>query len=222
MSRMLETQIEMIKVKLIEFGNLVNMMLEKSVKGLLERDEKILSEIIEVDEPRCNQMELDIDELCISTLARFDPKGKLLRTIIIALKMNNDLERIGDHVVNISQSSMFLVGKPQVKPLIDIPRMADEVKGMLADSVKAFIEEDALLAKSVCERDDIVDAYREQVIRELVTYMLSDPTTIERAIHLIRIAGNLERIGDLSTNVCEDVIFLVKGEIIKHRKRITF
>lgn len=219
---MLEAQIELIKSKLIEFGNHVNLMLEKSIKGLLERDEKILQEVLDIDEPNCNQMELDIDEICISTLARFDPKGKLLRTIIIALKMNNDLERIGDHIVNISQSAIFIINRPQVKPLIDIPRMADEVKRMLADGVKSFIEEDATLAKFVCERDDIIDSYREQIIRELITYMISDPTTIERAIQLIRIAGNLERIGDLSTNICEDVIFLVKGEIIKHRKKLTF
>lgn len=219
---MLENQIEIIKSKLIEFGNHVNIMLEKSTKGLLEKDEALLKEVIDLDEPKCNEMEIDIDELCISTLARFDPKGKLLRTIVIALKMNNDLERIGDHLVNISQSALFLIGKPQVKPLIDIPRMAQEVKKMLSDSVKSFIEEDDALAKRVCENDDIVDSYREQIIRELITYMISDPTTIERAIHLIRISGNLERIADLSTNICEDVIFLVKGEIIKHRKKITF
>ncbi|MCS7214154.1 MAG: phosphate signaling complex protein PhoU [Candidatus Calescibacterium sp.] len=219
---MLENQIEIIKSKLIEFGNHVNIMLEKSTKGLLEKDEALLKEVIELDEPKCNEMEIDVDELCISTLARFDPKGKLLRTIVIALKMNNDLERIGDHLVNISQSALFLIGKPQVKPLIDIPRMAQEVKKMLSDSVKSFIEEDDALAKRVCENDDIVDSYREQIIRELITYMISDPTTIERALHLIRISGNLERIADLSTNICEDVIFLVKGEIIKHRKKITF
>lgn len=219
---MLENQIEIIKTKLIEFGNHVNIMLEKSIRGLIEKDEKILNETINVDEPRCNEMEIDIDEICISTLARFDPKGKHLRTIVTALKMNNDLERIGDHIVNISQSALYLIGKPQVKPLIDIPRMAEEVRSMLSNSVKSFIEENATLAKNVCENDDVVDSYREQIIRELITYMISDPTTIERALQLIRISGNLERIADLSTNVSEEVIFIAKGEIIKHRKKITF
>ncbi len=219
---MLENQIEIIKTKLIEFGNHVNIMLEKSIRGLMEKSEKMLNETIQLDEPRCNQMEIDIDEICISTLARFDPKGKHLRTIVTALKMNNDLERIGDHIVNISQSALYLINKPQVKPLIDIPRMAEEVKSMLSNSVKSFVEEDAKLAKKVCENDDVVDSYREQIIRELITYMISDPTTIERALQLIRISGNLERIADLSTNISEEVIFIVKGEIIKHRKKITF
>lgn len=219
---MLENQIEIIKTKLIEFGNHVNIMLEKSIRGLIEKNEKMLNETIEIDEPRCNEMEIDIDEICISTLARFDPKGKHLRTIVTALKMNNDLERIGDHIVNISQSALYLINKPQVKPLIDIPRMAEEVKSMLSNSVKSFVEEDAKLAKKVCENDDVVDSYREQIIRELITYMISDPTTIERALQLIRISGNLERIADLSTNISEEVIFIVKGEIIKHRKKITF
>lgn len=219
---MLENQIEIIKTKLIEFGNHVNIMLEKSIRGLMEKSEKMLNETIEIDEPRCNEMEIDIDEICISTLARFDPKGKHLRTIVTALKMNNDLERIGDHIVNISQSALYLINKPQVKPLIDIPRMAEEVKSMLSNSVKSFVEEDAKLAKKVCENDDVVDSYREQIIRELITYMISDPTTIERALQLIRISGNLERIADLSTNISEEVIFIVKGEIIKHRKKITF
>lgn len=219
---MLEKQVELIKSKIVEFGNHVNQMVEKSIKGLIEKNEKILNEVIEKDEPKCNQMEVDIDEICISTLGRFTPKGKHLRTIIMALKMNNDLERIGDHAVNISQSALFLISKPQVKPLIDIPRMAEEVKGMLSESIRSFIEENPKLAKSVCEKDDIIDSYREQIIRELITYMISDPSTIERALHLIRISGNLERIGDLSTNIAEDVIFVVKGELIKHRKKITF
>jgi phosphate transport system protein len=136
--------------------------------------------------------------------------------------MNNDLERMGDHAVNISQSGLFLISKPQVKPLLDIPRMAEEVSKMLEDSLKSFVNEDAALAKSVCERDDIIDDYRDQIVRELITYMVSDPSTIERALHLIRIAGNLERIADLTTNICEDVIFMVKGELMKHHKTIKF
>jgi phosphate transport system protein len=100
--------------------------------------------------------------------------------------------------------------------------MAEEVSKMLEDSLKSFVNEDAALAKSVCERDDIIDDYREQIVRELITYMVSDPSTIERALHLIRISGNLERIADLTTNICEDVIFMVKGELMKHHKTIKF
>ena len=130
--------------------------------------------------------------------------------------MNNDLERIADHAVNISQSALCFIEQPLVKPLIDIPRMADTVIEMLNDGVNAFVHEDSNLARGVCARDNVVDALRDQILRELVTYMISDPSTIERSLHLIRIPKNLERIADLSTNICEDVIFLVEGEVIKH------
>jgi len=188
----------------------------------MEKDERLLKEVIEEDEMKCNDLEIEIDEMCIHIIAQFEPRAKHLRTIFLALKMNNDLERMGDHAVNISQSGLFLISKPQVKPLLDIPRMAEEVSKMLEDSLKSFVNEDAALAKSVCERDDIIDDYRDQIVRELITYMVSDPSTIERALHLIRISGNLERIADLTTNICEDVIFMVKGELMKHHKTIKF
>jgi phosphate transport system protein len=219
---MVERKIEEVKEKLIEFSEIVKGMLKKSIKGLVERDERLLKEVIEEDEMKCNDLEIEIDEMCIHIIAQFEPRAKHLRTIFLALKMNNDLERMGDHAVNISQSGLFLISKPQVKPLLDIPRMAEEVSKMLEDSLKSFVNEDADLAKSVCERDDIIDDYRDQIVRELITYMVSDPSTIERALHLIRISGNLERIADLTTNICEDVIFMVKGELIKHHKTIKF
>jgi phosphate transport system protein len=219
---MVERKIEEVKEKLIEFSEIVKGMLKKSIRGLVERDERLLKEVIEEDEMKCNDLEIEIDEMCIHIIAQFEPRAKHLRTIFLALKMNNDLERMGDHAVNISQSGLFLISKPQVKPLLDIPRMAEEVSKMLEDSLKSFVNEDAALAKSVCERDDIIDDYRDQIVRELITYMVSDPSTIERALHLIRIAGNLERIADLTTNICEDVIFMVKGELMKHHKTIKF
>jgi len=218
----IERKIEEVKEKLIEFSEIVKGMLKKSIKGLVERDERLLKEVIEEDEMKCNDLEIEIDEMCIHIIAQFEPRAKHLRTIFLALKMNNDLERMGDHAVNISQSGLFLISKPQVKPLLDIPRMAEEVSKMLEDSLRSFVNEDAALAKSVCERDDIIDDYREQIVRELITYMVSDPSTIERALHLIRISGNLERIADLTTNICEDVIFMVKGELMKHHKTIKF
>jgi phosphate transport system protein len=219
---MIERKIEEVKEKLIELSEIVKGMLKKSIKGLVEKDERLLKEVIEEDEMKCNDLEIEIDEMCIHIIAQFEPRAKHLRTIFLALKMNNDLERMGDHAVNISQSGLFLISKPQVKPLLDIPRMAEEVSKMLEDSLKSFVNEDAALAKSVCERDDIIDDYRDQIVRELITYMVSDPSTIERALHLIRISGNLERIADLTTNICEDVIFMVKGELMKHHKTIKF
>jgi phosphate transport system protein len=131
-------------------------------------------------------------------------------------KMNNDLERMGDEAVNISEGALFLIKRPEVKPLIDIPKMAEETGEMIRDSLDSFIEEDTQLAKDVCERDDIVDGLRDQVLKELIALMASDPTTIERSNHLIRISRSLERIADLSTNICEDVIYMVKGKTIRH------
>ena len=132
------------------------------------------------------------------------------------LRMNNDLERIGDHAVNISQSALVLIEQPLVKPFIDIPRMAEEVKHMINDAIVSFINKDSHLAKKVCERDSVVDSLRDQIIRELITYMISDPSTIQRSLHIMNVSKNLERIADLSTNICEDVIFLVDAKVIKH------
>ncbi len=205
-----------LKEKIVEQGNLVEKMIEKSIRGLLNKDKKLLLEVIEVDEPRTNDVEIEIDEMCINLIARFQPEAKDLRTIMMILKMNNDLERIGDMAVNISESALFLIERPQVKPLIDLPKMAQETIQMLKDSIDSFIREDSKLAQNVCERDDIVDAYRDQILRELITYMISDPTTIERAIHIERISRNLERIADLATNIGEDVVYIVEGKIIKH------
>jgi phosphate transport system protein len=205
-----------LKEKIIEQGNLVESMIEKSIRGLLNKDKALLLEVLQVDEPRTNEMEIEIDEMCISLIARFQPEARDLRTIIMILKMNNDLERIGDMAVNISESALYLIERPQVKPMIDLPKMAEETIQMLKDGIDSFIKSDAKLAKSVCERDDIVDAYRDQILRELITYMISDPTTIERAIHIERISRNLERIADLATNIGEDVVYIVEGKIIKH------
>jgi len=125
---------------------------------------------------------------------------------------------VGDHAVNIAECSLFLIERPSLKPLLDIPRMAEESVGMLKDAIEAFIREDALLAAMVCERDNIVDNLGQQILRELITFMGADPSTIERSMRLLNIARNLERIGDLSTNISEDVIFMVEGRVIKHHR----
>ncbi|MCM8771556.1 MAG: phosphate signaling complex protein PhoU [Candidatus Omnitrophica bacterium] len=213
---MIEEKIKILKQKIIEFGLLVEEMIDKSIKGLIEKKEEILKEVIEKLEPIANRFEIEIDELCIEIIAQYEPKARNLRVVLMVLKINNDLERIGDHAVNICESSLFLIKRPDVKPLIDIPRMAEESTKMIKDSISSFIEEKIDLAKDVCKRDDIVDSLRNQITRELITYMVEDYSVIERALHLIRIAQNLERIADLSTNICEDVIFMIEGKIIKH------
>ena len=213
---MIEERIAELKGKIVEYSTLVISMVEKSVKGLVEKNSEALTNVIEKDEPRANDFEIEIDEICTTLIVKLQPKARDLRTILMILKMNNDLERIADHTVNISESAQYLVELPLVKPLIDIPRMSEEVMKMFNDSVNALIHEDSQLAKSVCLRDEIVDNLREQIIRELITSMISDPSTIERSLHLMRVSQNLERIADLSTNICEDIIFLADGRVIKH------
>ena len=213
---MIEERIAELKGKIVEYSTLVISMVEKSVKGLVEKNSEALTNVIEKDEPRANDFEIEIDEICTTLIVKLQPKARDLRTILMILKMNNDLERIADHTVNISESAQYLVELPLVKPLIDIPRMSEEVMKMFNDSVNALIHEDSQLAKSVCLRDEIVDNLREQIIREFITSMISDPSTIERSLHLMRVSQNLERIADLSTNICEDVIFLADGRVIKH------
>lgn len=213
---MLQDRIKELKKEIIAYGALVENMIDKSIAGLLTRDEAPLSEIIDVLEPETNEREIKIDDLCTTTIAQYQPRARDLRIALMIYKMNNDLERMGDHVANIAENGLFLTAHPPVKPLLDIPRMAEETKQSLKDAINSFIEEDAILAQGVCERDYIIDALHNQIFRELVTFMTSDPTTVERSLQLISIANNLERIADLSTNICEDVIFMVEGRVIKH------
>jgi len=215
---MLQDRLTGLKQRIVEYSYLVEEMIEKSIKGLLDRKRELLLDVIENDEPKANDFEIELDELCAEFIARYEPKAKDLRMVLMVLKMNNDLERVGDLSVNISESGLFLIELPPVKPLIDIPRMAQETIGMLKDSISAFIGEDIGMARGVCERDNIVDGLREQIIRELITFMISDASTIERSIQLIEISNNLERIADLSTNISEDVIFIVEGKMIKHHR----
>ena len=213
-----ETKLINLKKGLTEYATLVESMVDQSINGLMLKNAGQLSDVIGLDEPRANNFEIEIDEKCVSIIAQHQPTGKALRTILMALHINSTLERIGDHAVTISESGLFLIERPPVKPLIDIPRMGDVVKSMISDSITSFINEDADLAQKVCERDSIVDGLRTQILRELITFMTSDPTTIERALQLMKIASNLERIADLTTNICEDVIYMVKGKVIKHHK----
>jgi len=215
---MLKEELHTLKERLMESASLVEGMIDKSIKGLSGRVRDLLLEVMEKDEVRENELELEIEEICIELLARYQPQAKDLRSILMILKMNNDLERMGDEAVNIAESSLFLIERPPVKPLIDIPRMAQEAMRMLRDSLLSFVREDTALASSVCKRDDVVDGLRDQILRELITYMASDPSTIERSLHLLRISRSLERIADLSTNICEDVIYIVEGKVIKHHK----
>ncbi len=213
---MLTGRLDQLKESLMHSGSIVEGMIAKSIQGLIQREKRMLLEVIENDEPKENELEVEIEETCIQLTARYQPQAKDLRTIMMISRINNDLERMGDEAVNIAEGALFLIERAEVKPLIDIPRMAQEAEGMVKDSLNSFVNEDTELARRVCKRDDIVDGLRDQVLRELITFMASDPTTIERSIHLIRISRSLERIADLSTNICEDIIYMVDAMTIKH------
>jgi len=215
---MITEKIHELSKKVIKQAGMVEKMIKDSIDSLINRDREKAIKVIEIYEPRVNYTEIEIDEMVTNLIALYQPEAKHLRTILMILKMNNDLERIGDLAVNIAESSLFLMEKPPVKPLIDLPRMAEEVMLMLRNSISAFINEDTELAIKVCKHDDIVDALRDQIYRELITYMMSDPSTIERALHLMRISRNLERIADLATNICEDAIYTAEGKVIKHHR----
>lgn len=213
---MLEDKILSLKHRLIEYASLIEQMISKTMNGLLKKEDKLLVGVIEQDEPVANNFEIEIDELCTTLIAQYEPRARDLRTVLMILKMNNDLERMGDLTVNISESALYLIERPQVKPITVIPKMAEEVKRMVKDSITSFVKEDVKLARKVTERDNIVDELRKKSISDLIPYMVSDTTAIERCQHLLRITHNLERIADLSTNICEDVIFMVQGRVIKH------
>lgn len=213
---MLAEKLILLKKDLIEYAGLVESMVDKSIKGLLIKDPDLLHEVIEKDEPKANNYEIELDDMCTTIIAQFQPAAKDLRTILMILKINNDLERMGDHAVNIAQSAQFLIERPMVKQFVDIPKMSEAALSMFKDGVDSFINSDPKLAKSVCIRDQIVDDFKTGILSELASIMSSDPATIERSLHLIRITGNIERIADLSTNICEDVLFMVEGRVIKH------
>ncbi|HEX2964378.1 MAG TPA: phosphate signaling complex protein PhoU [Syntrophorhabdaceae bacterium] len=213
---MLHGRITEVKKELVQFATLAETMIERSIRGLLDQNEAILRQIIDEDEPNANIFEINIEELCTSIIAQHEPRARDLRIVLMIYKMTSDIERMADHAVNIADSGLFLIKKPLVKPLLDIPRMAEETVKSVGDAIKSFIDEDAQLARNVCERDDIIDSLEAQIFRELVTFMVSDSSTIERSLFLLRIANNLERVADLATNIAEDVIFMVQGKVIKH------
>ncbi len=213
---MLSEKLNLLKRDIVDFAAVIEKMVKNGIEGLLRKDKQMLQEIIDVLEVKANNYDVQIDAACTNLIAQYEHKARDLRMTLMILKMGNDLERMGDHAVNIAQSALYLVDRPLVKPFLDLPRMSELVNEMLRDAINAFINWDSKLGKAVCERDDAVDALRDQILRELISYMTADPGTIERAMHLIRIARDLERIADLTTNIGEEVLYMVDGRVIKH------
>ncbi|MGH7792019.1 MAG: phosphate signaling complex protein PhoU, partial [Thermodesulfobacteriota bacterium] len=188
----LEEEITNLKKLLLEMAASVEEMIAKSIRALKERNMILAEDVIKSDD-KINKMEVQIDKLSIKILGLYQPEAEDLRTVTMIMKINNDLERIGDHAVNIAEKAINLADKATVKPLIDIPRMAEKTMEMLRESLDSFVNKNEELAVEVRKKDDEVDAHEEQVMRELVTYMISDPTTIDRAIYLILVGRDLER-----------------------------
>jgi phosphate transport system protein len=213
--RHFDEELKHLNEKLLEMVRLVEEAISRAVRALVKRDAKLAEQVIQADEA-INFLEIEIEELCLKLLALQQPLAIDLRFIASALKINNDLERIGDQTVNIAERTLDLLKQPLLKPLIDIPRMATLAQKMVKDSLDAFVNRDTKLARDVLKRDDYVDDLNDQIFRELLTYMMQDPKTISRAVDLILVGRHLERIADLATNICEDVIYLVDGKMIKH------
>ncbi len=205
-----------LKTRLLAMAALVEERVQLSIRSLVDRRAELAQRVIDGDQ-EINDLQIEIDDRCVKILALQNPKATDLRTIAAAVKINSDLERIGDQAVNIAEHSLKLVQLPVLKPLIDIPRMADMAAAMTRDSLDAFARGDAGLARSVLARDDGVDGLKNQLFRELLTYMMEDPTTIERALALLLVSRCLERIADHATNIAEDTIFVVEAMDVRHR-----
>jgi len=208
-------ELEDLQGRLLEMGTLVESAIHHSVLALVERSEDMARQVLR-NEDRINHLEVEIDDLAVRLLALQQPMAKDLRLLTAAIKINTDLERMGDLAVNIVERSIALMHLPPVKPLIDIPQMARTVESMVRKSLDAFVKREPELARSVLLSDDEVDRLRDSVHNELVSFMQKDPAVIPQALDLILVARHLERIADHATNIAEDTLFLVKGVDVRH------
>ncbi len=212
---MLEQRVDDLKKNIVENTALVERMIDIAIQGILENNRELLNNVYEM-EKKANQYEIEIEDKCINIIAQFQPLAKDLRTIMTILKMGNDLERMGDHAVNLCQHAEYIIEKPQIKGFIDLPKMANITISMVKNSISSFIDENVNTAENVLRTDDTVDDLRDKIIRELIVIMSENHGKTETSIHLIEITRNLERIADLATNISEDTIYIVKGKNIKH------
>jgi len=217
MHSQLADEIEALKEKILLMGSKVEEAIRLSIKSLVDRDSKLARQVIQSDRD-INDLEIEVDEHCHKMLALYQPTAGDMRFITSAMKINSDLERMGDLAVNIAERALQLNEVAPLKPLIDIPRMAGIAQEMVRVSLDSLVVRDAVSAKAVCERHDEVDDLNDQLFRELISYMLEDRANIKRALDLILVARHLERIADHATNVAEDVIYMVEGKDIRHHR----
>ena len=212
LERPFDEELKLLKEKLLDMASRAEEQIGLAVRGLKDRKQEMACEVLEKEEA-INRLDIEIDDMAMRLLALRQPMATDLRFITSAMKIGSDLERIGDLAVNIAERTLELLKFPQLKPLIDIPRMAEMAQEMVRDTLNAFINGDAVLAKQVCERDDQVDKLNIQIFRDL---LMADAATIPRAVDLILVGRHLERIADHATNIGEDVIYMVQGKTIKH------
>jgi phosphate transport system protein len=215
--RHFQDELDELKARLLEMGGLAEDRLRSALRGLVERDQALL-DLVLVGDGAINQLHIEIDDRCFKLLALHQPMAVDLRSIVAAVKINTDLERVGDLAVNIAEAARRYLRHAPVKPLVDIPRMAEIAQDMLRDALDAFVRRDTHLAQAVLQKDDDLDALKTQVFRELLTNMVQDARTIEPALDLILVSRHLERIGDHATNVAEDVIFMVLARDVRHQQ----
>lgn len=208
-------ELEELKERLRTMGGLAEDRLRTAMRALVDRNDELLADVIAGDS-RIDDLQIEIDSRCFTLIALYQPVAIDLRTVVSALKINTDLERVGDFAVNIGEVAQRYLLHPPVKPLIDLPRMGELALKMLREALDAFVTRDVSLAQSVLKQDDWLDALKDQIFREVLTYMLGDPRTIEPGIDLILMSRHLERVGDHATNIAEDVIFIIEARDVRH------
>jgi phosphate transport system protein len=216
MQRHFDTEIVEIRQRLLDMGARAESMVGLAIKSLLQRDAKPFEEIMRL-ETEVNELQMEIDERAVQLTALQQPVGSDVRFLFMAARITSELERIADQAVNISQSAEKLISQPPLKPLVDIPVMGDVARKMVRESLEAIVRKDVAIAETVLKDEDQVDAFRDQIFRELLTFMMADPSTISRALSLILISRNLERVGDHATNIAEEVIYWIQGRDVRHR-----
>jgi len=214
--RHLDEKIQELLEKLLQMGRLAESMVQSALRVLVERDESLSADIIR-KESEVNNLQIEIDDSAVKLTALQQPVGTDVRFLFMASRIATELERIADQAVNIMENAHHVLQAPPLKPLVDLPVMGEVAERMVRDSLEALVEKDCSVAARVLEDEKKVDAYRDHIFRVLLTYMMADPGTIQRALALILISRNLERVGDHATNIAEEVIYLVEGREVRHR-----
>ena len=219
-SKQYEQQLRTLKEKLLLMSHRAEMAIADATRALVERRPSLAEHVID-DDDELDRLELEVDDMCFEILAREQPVASDLRFIATAIKIVGDIERIGDNGVNIARRALEIMTEPELDPIIDVPVMARAAQRILKESLDAFVNEDVELAERAIESDSYINDVSEQMFRELLTYMLEDPSTVSRALRLMFVARNLERVGDHAANIAEMVVFLVRGEDIRHGHQVS-